>query len=70
MMKPEGTLQRGLFIGGGYWPSLEKGSDQLIVTLFTLSIYPSANNLLIQTLLEAHTVVDKMSKGVIRGGGE
>ena len=37
-------------------PSLEKGSDQLIVTLHTISIYPFVNKQLIWTLFEAHFV--------------
>ena len=38
--------------GGGlyYQPSLENGSDQLIVTLYTQSIYPSVHEQLIQTI--------------------
>ena len=35
---------------------LETGSDQLIVTLYALSIYPSVHNQLIRTLSEAHIV--------------
>ena len=34
----------------------EKGSDQLIVPLYTLSIYLSVHNQLIRTLFEAHIV--------------
>ena len=34
---------------------LEKGSNQLFVTLYTLSIYPSVHKQLIQTLFAAHT---------------
>ena len=37
--------------------SLEKGSDQLSVTLYTLYIYPSLHKQLIRTLFEAHIVV-------------
>ena len=35
---------------------LEKGSDMLSLTLYTLSIYPSVHNQLIRTLFEAHIV--------------
>ena len=37
-------------------PSLENGLNQLIVTLYTLSIYPSVHKQLIRTLFEAHIV--------------
>ena len=48
-----------LFLGTYYYiynnrPSIEKGSDQLFVTLYTLSIYPSVHLQLIRTLFEAH----------------
>ena len=39
-----------------YWPSLKNGSNQLIVTLYTLSIYPSVHKQLIRTFFEAHIV--------------
>ena len=34
----------------------EKGSDQLIVTLYTLSLYPSVHNQLIRPLYESQSV--------------
>ena len=37
-----------------YRPSREKGSDQLILTLYTLSIYPTVHNQLIRTLRGTH----------------
>ena len=40
-----------------YRPSLENGFDQLIVTLYTLSIYPSVYKKLIQTIFVARIVV-------------
>ena len=40
--------------------SLEKGSDHLIVTLYTLAIYPSVHNLLIRTFFEARPLFLKM----------
>ena len=39
-----------------YWPSLKNDADQLIVTLHTLSIYPSVHNQRIRTIFEAHIV--------------
>ena len=39
-----------------YRLSLENGSDQLIVTLYTLSIYTSVHKQLIRTIFEAHIV--------------
>ena len=39
-----------------YRPSLGKGSEQLIVTLCTQSIYPSVQKQIIGTLFEAHLV--------------
>ena len=35
---------------------LDKGSDQLFATLYTLYIYPSVHKQLIRTLFEAHIV--------------
>ena len=35
---------------------LKKGSDQLIVTLYSLPIYPSVHNQLIRTFFEAWTL--------------
>ena len=40
-----------------YRPSLEKGSNQLIVTLYTLTIYLFVYNQLIRTLFKARIVV-------------
>ena len=40
-----------------YRPSLENGFDLLIVTLYTLSIYPSVHKKLIQTIFVEHIVV-------------
>ena len=40
----------------------EKGSDQLIVTLLTLSIHPFVHNQLIRTLFEARPVVEGVIK--------
>ena len=48
-----------------YRPSLEKGSDQLIVTLYTLSTYPSVKNQLILTLFEARLVVPESLKNIL-----
>ena len=45
-----------------YWPSLENGWDQLIVTLNTQSSYPSVHNQLIRTNFEAHIVVNRLRK--------
>ena len=42
-------------------PCLEKGSDQLFVTLNTLSIYPFVHKQLIRTLFEAHIVYAGMA---------
>ena len=42
-----------------YRPSLENGSGQLIVTLYTISIYHSVHNQLIRTLFEAHMEVER-----------
>ena len=44
-----------------YRPSLEKGSDQLIVTLYVLSIYHYVQNLVIRTLFEAQPVFNQIS---------
>ena len=40
-----------------YRSSLENGFDLLIVTLYTLSLYPSVHKKLIQTIFVAHIVV-------------
>ena len=48
-----------------YQPSLEKGLDQLIVTLYTLSIYPSVHKQLIWTLFEEHIVLQDTELYVI-----
>ena len=41
-----------------YNVGLEKGSDQLFVTLYTLSIYPFVHKKLIRTLFEAYIVYE------------
>ena len=42
-----------------YRPSLENGSGQLIVTLYTICIYHSVHNQLIRILFEAHIEVER-----------
>ena len=42
-----------------YWSSLKNSLDQLIVTLYTLSIYPTVHNQLNRTILEGRAVVQK-----------
>ena len=37
-------------------PSLQNGPDQLIVTQYTLSIYPSIHKKLIRTIFDTHIV--------------
>ena len=44
----------------------EKGSDQLIVKLYALSIYPSVHNQLICTHFEAHCIDKLGSKNKYR----
>ena len=41
-----------------YWPSLKSGSNQLIVTLYILSIYPSVHNQQIRTIFEGRYVYE------------
>ena len=43
---------------------LKKGSDQLIVTLYSLPIYPSVHNQLIRTFFEAWTLYGLKQKKV------
>ena len=52
---------RNCFSFFSYLLSHENGSDQLIVFLYTPSLYPSGHNLLIRTILEAHIVFKKSS---------
>ena len=44
--------------------SLERGLDQLIVTLYKLSIYPSVHNKLIRIILEARPKPEDIIIGV------
>ena len=48
-----------MILSVSYRPSLENVSGQLIVTLYTISIYPSVHNQLIRTLFEAHMEVER-----------
>ena len=41
-----------------YWPSLKSGSNQLIVTPYILSIYPSVHNQQIRTIFEGRQVYE------------
>ena len=55
------TFNHEYKLNKSYRPSLEKGSGQLIVTLYTLSIYPSVHNQLIQTLYKTQIGVQSDS---------
>ena len=54
-----GTLQpkKCLVLPFNYRPSLERGLDQLIMTLYTISIYASVHNQVIRNLFEARPLV-------------
>ena len=58
------NAERDTFIAGtiSYLPYLKNGSNQLIVTQYTLSIYPSLHNQPIRTLFKAHMVVNSIIK--------
>ena len=51
-------------IGKWYRLFLKNGSDQLIVTLYTLFLYPSVHKQLIRTLFEAIIIVPLHSLSV------
>ena len=56
VLKPSSYFIKGYSDMVYYRSSLENGSDQLIVTLDTLSIYPSVHKQLIRTLFVARIV--------------
>ena len=58
------NAERDTFIAGtiSYLAYLKNGSNQLIVTQYTLSIYPSLHYQLIWTLFKAHMVVNSIIK--------